>query len=328
MTSAPESAEARASREASAWLIELQEDPDDPAVRRRLREWIAASPANARAWTSAQDLSRLARGMTPELAAEWRPALERVGAAEAPRAVRRPSVPRWRIGAAALALAACLAFVAGPGLLVRLQSDALTETAESRVLNLPDGSRVTLSAASAVALDMSGNDRRVTLLKGEAFFQVTPDPSRPFRVVAGDVETRVVGTSFNVRRDAEGVAVSVEEGRVAVSAASKSEMLGAGDAVWMSWRGEAQRSNVPPQLVATWRQGQLILHDRPIGEAVDQLRRYYGGAIVVAGNALARKSVTGAYNLHDPEDALRGMARAHGAKVRQISPWLIVMSDD
>ncbi len=45
-------------------------------MRRRLGEWIAASSANARAWTSAQDLSRLARGMTPELSAEWRPALD------------------------------------------------------------------------------------------------------------------------------------------------------------------------------------------------------------------------------------------------------------
>lgn len=331
MASATEPAEARASREASAWLIELQEDPDDPMMRRRLGEWIAASPANARAWTSVQGLSHLARGMTPELSAEWRPELDRVRSAESLRGtVEAPRSPtrRWRIGAAALALAACLAFIAGPGLLIRLQSDFRTETAESRVLDLPDGSQVTIAAGSAVAFDMAGKERKVTLLSGEAFFQVTPDPSRPFRVVAGDVETSVVGTSFNVRRDAEGVAVSVEEGRVAVSAASKSELLGAGDAVWMSWRGEALRSNVPPQLVATWRQGQLILHDRPIGEAVDQLRRYYDGAIVVASRALSTKSVTGAFNLHDPEDALRGMARAHGAKVRRFSPWLIVMSDD
>ena len=331
MASAPESAEARASREASAWLIELQEDPDDPMVRRRLGEWIAASSTNARAWTSVQALSRLARGMAPELSAEWRPALDQVRSAESLRGkLEAPRSPtrRWRIGAAALALAACLAFIAGPGLLIRLQADVQTETAESRVLGLPDGSQVTIAAGSAVAIDMAGKDRKVTLLNGEAFFQVTPDPSRPFRVVAGDVETSVVGTSFNVRRDAEGVAVSVEEGRVAVSAASKSELLGTGDAVWMSWRGEALRSNVPPQLVATWRQGQLILHDRPIGEAVNQLRRYYDGAIVVAGRALSARSVTGAYNLHDPEDALRGMARAHGAKVRRISPWLIVMSDD
>ncbi len=175
---------------------------------------------------------------------------------------------------------------------------------------------------------MAGNDRRVTLLKGEAFFQVTPDPSRPFRVVAGDVETRVVGTSFNVRRDAEGVAVSVEEGvwrsplRPNRKCWGRVTRSGCPGAARRSARA-CRRSSSPPG-----GRDSSFSQDRPIGEAVDQLRRYYGGAIIVAGNALAAKSVTGAYNLHDPEDALRGMARAHGAKVRHISPRLIVMSDD
>jgi transmembrane sensor len=334
MTSAPESAEARASREASAWLIELQEHPDDAATRRRLGEWIASGAENARAWASVQQLAQVARAMTPELAAEWRPALRQVRAAEAARtdtAPRMASGRRWRMGAAALAMAACIALVAGPGLMMRLQSDALTDTAEIRRLDLPDGSQVTLAAGSAVALEFARGDRRVRLLKGEAFFQVVPDPSRPFRVIADDVETTVLGTQFDVRRDPAGVTVSVEEGRVAVSATAKPaavETLGAGDAVRMSWKGEAVRSTVPAQLIAAWRQGQLILHDRPLGDAVDQLRRYYGGVIVIAGDALAKKPVTGAYNLHDPEDALRGMARAHGATVRRISPWLIVMSDN
>ena len=41
---------------------------------------------------------------------------------------------------------------------------------------------------------------------------------------------------------------------------------------------------------------------------------------------LADRRITGAYNLADPEDALRGMARVHGAKVRRLTPWLLVVS--
>lgn len=341
MASTRESPEARASREASAWLITLQEEPDDAATRRELADWIAAVPENARAWTAVQRLSEVARDMTPELADEWRPALQRVRAAQAARPLptaRHRVGRRWRMAAAALALAACVALVAGPGLLMRLQSDVLTETAEMRRIDLPDGSQITLAADSAASFDFAGPDRRVRLLKGEAFFQVVPDPARPFRVMADGVQATVLGTSFDLRRDPEGVTVSVEEGRVEVSAPARAmpetpprislQILGAGDAVWMSWKGEAVRSTVPPPLVASWRKGQLILHDQPLGDAVDQVRRYYGGIIVVAGDELARKPVTGAFNLHDPEDALRGIARAHNARVRKISPWLTIMSAD
>lgn len=330
MTVTPESAEARASREASAWLIELQEDPGDADARRRLGEWIAASAENARAWAAVRHLSQVARAMTPGLASEWRPALEQVRETDATRVEappRRLIGRHWRKGAVVLALAACIALVAGPGLLIRLQADIMTETAETRRLDLPDGSQVTLAAGSAASIDFAGSNRRVQLLKGEAFFQVVPDGARPFRVVADDVETTVLGTSFDVRRDSSGVTVNVEEGRVSVASGSAgAEVLGAGDSVSVPWKGDAVRSTVPQQLIAPWRTGQLVLHDRPLREAIDQLRRYYNGVIVLASEELARKPVTGAYNLRDPEDALRGMARAHNATVRKVSPWIVVIS--
>lgn len=348
MASTPDTAQERASREASTWLIELQEAPDDPAVRRRFRAWLAADPAHAQAWAAIRHLSQVASALQPELAADWRPRLADVRAANARAAdaraadgaaasrlssssARRAGRRRpWLAGAAALALAACVALVAGPALVVRLQADAMTDTAEQRRLELPDGSRIVLAAGSAVAVSYGPAERRVRLLRGEAFFQVAPDRSRPFRVATDDVETSVLGTRFDVRRDARGVSVSVEEGVVEVASVAGGrravETLSRGEAVRVPWRGEAARSTVPPQLVAAWRQGQLVLHDQPLRDAVDQLRRYYGGTIVIADEALAHKPVTGAYNLADPEDALLGMARAHGAKVRRITPWLIVLS--
>lgn len=340
MDLAPEPAEARASREASAWSILLQEQPDDAALRRRFAAWRNASAENAQAWMAVEHLSQVAASLQPELAAEWEPSLASHRAAgrtmherAAMSPARRPgrwSMSRKRLAAAAVALAACVAFVVGPSLILRLQSDAVTDTAEIRQLELPDGSRITLAAGSALTLSFAADIRRVDLLKGEAFFRVAPNASRPFRVRTGDVETTVVGTRFDVRRDPTGVAVSVEEGVVEVGAVategSAIQTLGPGDAVHVSWQGRAVRSSVSPQLVAAWRHGQLILQDVPLQDAVAQLRPYYGGGIVVADDVLAGKPITGAYNLNDPEDALRGMARAHGAVVRRITPWLIVLS--
>jgi transmembrane sensor len=65
----------------------------------------------------------------------------------------------------------------------------------------------------------------------------------------------------------------------------------------------------------------------PLREAVDQLRRYFAGTIVLASASLGDRRITGAYNLADPEDALRAIAQAHGGKVRRIAPWLLVVSE-
>jgi transmembrane sensor len=321
MESTPGPAQLQASIEASEWLIRLQEDLHDQVVLAEFRAWISASPANKSAWAETRALAQFALSLEPS---------QNVSRAPASAASTRRPIRRWAAYAGALAVATCLALVVGPGLVIRLQSDLTTDVAESRQLELPDGSRITLAASSAIAVSFSADERRVSLLQGEAFFEVRRNPERPFRVIADDITTSVVGTSFDVRRDSSGVAVAVQEGIVEVSYSAGSrkdaERLTPGQAVKWTWRGQSTRADVPPGLVATWRQGQLVLHDQLLGDAVDQFRRYYRGTIVLADSALASKPITGAYNLSDPEEALRAMARVHGARVRQITPWMIVIS--
>ncbi len=335
MEEGPESAEARASREASGWLIVLQEEPDDLAVKRRFEDWLRASPVNAQAWMAMQHIVGVASTMAPEFADRWQAEVERDRAAQSrvtPFPSRRPRgrTRRWALAGAALAVAACLALVAGPGLLLRLQSDYRTGTAQQERLGLQDGSEVTLAAGSAVAVSYEAGERRVTLLAGEAFFNVTPDPQRLFRVFASNAEAKVLGTSFNVRLEPRGVVVAVAEGAVQVGYPSRtngaSEKLEAGQAARLAEDGRIARASVPAQLVAAWRHGQLYLDDETMRGAVDRLRRHFPGTIVFADEALAERRVTGVYNLEDPQDALLGIVRAHGATMREITPWLIVLS--
>jgi transmembrane sensor len=326
MEGTPESARRQAFREATDWFILLQEESEDHDLRRRFDAWRTASPQNAEAWAATQRTADVATSMTPQHADEWMPSVTR-------QRTRRDG-PRWsrrRIGVslAAMAAAASVA-LAAPSMLVRLESDHATGTAEVRTLKLPDGSRVTLAPQSAIALAFARGERRVRLLDGEAFFEVTPDPARPFRVDAAAIETSVLGTSFDVRMDAYGVTVAVQEGLVRVVAPGTSgsiaEKLEAGQVVRVASTGSVDRLTQPPQQVAAWRTGQLLSHDRPLREAVDQLRRYYSGTIVLADGALADRPVTGVYNLADPEEALRGIIKAHGGKVRRVTPWVLVVS--
>jgi transmembrane sensor len=82
---------------------------------------------------------------------------------------------------------------------------------------LSDGSAVERNAQTDIEIDYTSQERRIRLIRGEALFSVVSDPSRPFLVTAGTVETRAVGTEFSVRCAPAGVDVLVIEGEVAVS---------------------------------------------------------------------------------------------------------------
>jgi transmembrane sensor len=314
----PAEEEDRATLEAARWLVALEEEPDDADLCARIAAWRAASPANELAWVNTSDIYGLMATAAPERHAPVvRPSF------------RRPFFNhRAYAGAIGLALAACVALVVGPGLLLRLQADQVTSTAEVRPLHLDDGSIVHLGPDSAIEVAYAEGRRGIRLLKGEAFFEVTPDPRRPFSVVAGDVETVVLGTSFNVRFVGSSAEVTVKTGLVRVDNTAASPPVGLrlepGDWAQVGWSGKVERGAIPPEEVAPWLHGQIVARDRPMADVVDELRRYTPGAIVIADGALRGRRVTGVYNLADPVAALRAIVGAHGGSVRQVSPWVLV----
>lgn len=326
MEGKPDPARKRASREATEWAILLRDDPDDRDLRQRFAAWRQASALNQAAWSATERASELAAEALPFYADEWRRSGDTVSEWRPARPAMRRPITRRLAAACVLAVAACIAFLAAPAVLLRLQADYVTATAELRSVDLQDGSAVTLAPGSAIVVSYEAAERRVRLLQGEAFFAVKPDPGRPFRVAARSVEASVLGTRFDVRLEAQAVVVAVQEGKVRVDSPSTRAVLELGQAVRVSEAGEARRLEEAPNLVGGWQQGWLYLQNRALGDAVDDIRRYFGGAIVVADGALLERPTTGVFNLADPEEALRGIAQAHGATVRRITPWLLVMS--
>lgn len=341
----------QASREATDWLILLKDDPDDAGLHDAFEDWLRQSPVNAAAWEAMQLASKAMDRATPVHANRWRPMLaeQRDGMGRAtgssPSAMarlQRNNVAGNRLSAqrigrrkalafGGIAAAACLAAVMiGPDIYRDLRSDYATDTAETRTVQLPDDSTVTLAPESAITVAYTPGERRIRLLAGEAFFDVAPNPERPFRVAVETVDVTVLGTAFNVRRGAGASDVSVARGVVRVDSVMAdppvTETLTVGQSVRVTWGGRAERSDGSAERVAAWRRNQLIARDEPLGIVVDQLRRYYGGKIIVTDGALSAQPVTGVYNLSDPVEALRGIARAQNAVVRRITPWVVLVS--
>jgi len=320
------------------WVVRLEHAPDDTVVAAALRGWLAESPAHREAYDRVRAVWAAARHAEPAMTAQWGdlppPAARSAGrdttvVPMTRRAGRGPSRRRWLAGAGALA--AGLALFAAAGGFGDLSADYATGTGETRAATLADGSRVQLDTDSAVRVSYGAGARTLELLRGRAWFDVTPDAARPFTVSAGRTQATVLGTRFDVGRDGDGVSVRVEEGRVAVSldgrAVSPQGGLARGEAVRVDLHsGEARRMTVKPDAVAAWRRGQLVVENRAVAEVLDELGRYHRGVIVLQDEALGARRVSGFYDLARPYEAVRSVAEAQGGRVMRLSPWVLLVT--
>jgi transmembrane sensor len=195
---------------AREWLLRLSLELPTEAERAQCAAWCAEDPRHAAAyrrfesiWQDAALLEELKPLATVPLARDpwWR----RVRA----NLVAHPL--RW---AASASLTVAITAI---GLWFLLTPTYYaTQIAEVRDIHLSDGSEVTLGARSSLSVAFRLHERRVSLTSGIAFFSVTKNPSRPFIVLVGDKEVRVLGTKFEIRRDPTGMRVSVVQGTVEV----------------------------------------------------------------------------------------------------------------
>ncbi|MCH6255361.1 FecR domain-containing protein [Puniceicoccaceae bacterium K14] len=322
--------------EAANWVIALSESPNDLSQQERFEAWLSASAINAEAWARTEFVYARIAEVKPTTEALWpQRKLDSMGETSTNQDELRTNTEKKNLFCIrnmipVLALAACVALVLFPSLKLRLSADFITETAEQRTIDLEDGSRVYLAPESAIAVDFSMNERQVRLLKGDAFFEVSTDPDRPFIVDVDGARVTVLGTSFNVHRSEEGPVVCVAYGRVKVEGDSSdlfdTEILTKGQKLAVVKGGITVRSEVSPHEIGLWRQGELIARDVPIADIVDALRDYHSGAIVIPGS-FAQRRVTGLYRLDTPEETLRDLAASHGARVSAMTPWVLRVSE-
>lgn len=308
------------SRQATAWLVQLDDEPDNEALRVQFIDWLATSPAHLAAWEETDRVSGLMSATGPL------PQSELQASASPARSAWFRRLPSART-LASLAMAICLTWFAVPYLALQLRSDEITGTGKLRVVRLKDGSAVHLAPATAIAFSSTADGRILNLLQGEAWFDVAHDKARPFRVMAGDSTVTVLGTAFSVRRKEPGTDVAVQRGRVAVATRDGTQRieLVAGQSLSLS-ADAATRGAIRPDRVASWRDGVAIVNDQSIGEVIDRIRPWYGGYIIARGPGLQSRRVSGIYDLRHADRALEALARAHKVTVSQVSPWLRIVT--
>ncbi|MFD2262876.1 FecR family protein [Lacibacterium aquatile] len=320
---------------AAEWLVALLDAPDDSGLHARAVRWLETDPANLIAWEEIARTYELL-GMTVPLHRDsWATAAANSkGPRPLPDIAHRSTLPTARhpgrrrlvIGWAA-AIAACVTGLLVSGQVARWTADYTTGTGQTQAVTLADGSKIRLGPQSALSVTYSSGDRRVHLLSGEAFFDVTPDTTRPFRIETEAVETSVLGTSFEVRREDAATHVAVRSGTVSVRNGASTTVLQAGDWLHASWSGQQDQGKMPTTDIAAWQDGYLIAKDRPVRAVIEDLRPYFDGMLLLRGDKLAEQPLTGVYKLSDPFAALQAVAATQGAKITRITPWITVISE-
>ncbi len=296
---------------AAAWWVKCDAGPLSRADRAAFEAWLAADPAHE------AEFEKIAP-LLAEMAA-LRPARE---------AAPPPRRGRWLAPASALFAASVAMFAMFGELSLAWRADFRTTTGEIRLVILEDGSRVQLSARSAIAVNFHGAERKLTLLEGEAWFQVAPNAARPFVVAAAGGTVTALGTAFDVSLENARAEVAVTEHRVAVVSGSQTVIVeeGQGSSFGSSTPLQQPRP-VDLEQVGGWRRGRLVFVDKPLGEVVATLSRYRQGLVFIPDPVVKQMRVTGVFDAANPLGALAVIESSLGLHATHFTDYFVVLRE-
>lgn len=214
-------------------------------------------------------------------------------------------------------------------------------------LELSDGSVAQLNTDTAIRVAFTAVERRVELLRGEAFFEVAKDGSRPFVVRTGLVEVRAVGTTFNVRQRDTGVEVLVGEGQVTVASTLRRagsaklplavtatpSLLSARQRIIVT-RGGVDGVSVADKIILVspaelqralaWQERRLEFEATPLGEIVSEFNRYNRRQLVLGDPGLASRCFSGSFRADGCETFARLLETDFGLTVTRERDRIVV----
>jgi transmembrane sensor len=319
--------------QAAAWRARLAESADLHAGE--FSSWLAQDPRNREAWRRVQAPWEVLgqQATAPGVIRLRRAAL--VHAHDAmrsnllwPRRFRRPAM---------LAAAAAGVLVAGAFLFLwqQYQPDVFrTGFGERRVVTLSDGSQITLDSRSEVRVRYTADSRSLTLVGGQAQFDVAHDVTRPFSVTAEGHKVVATGTAFDVDLLGPKLLVTLLKGHVVVlpqsaptvpwvpaaapTGAGSATLAGAetlaasaagdamgriyldpGEQLVMSSGGTAQVSHVDIERVTAWERGEIVFDNEPLASVVQRMNRYGPRHIIVGDDRTGDLKISGVFHEGD-----------------------------
>lgn len=330
------------------WLVEMDARPLTREEEDHLKQWLAESDEHVRVLRETAEVYDQAEILS--VLADLMP----LPAAQAE--VREPESTAvfggWRN--AGWAMAATVVFAVGLVMFSREyigggaeapENYYATEIGGRQSVQLADGSSITLNTDTSLRVEFSRDRRRIVLERGEAFFEVAPDASRPFTVAAGHGQVTAVGTAFSVYRRRGDIEVTVTEGRVRVepeqpavetevaapvgSESVEAELaevavtqqrqifLGQGEVAVFGDTVE-QVEAVEPEALSRelmWQQGMLAFEDESLEAVIAEFSRFTELTITIEDESLKDIRVDGYFHSDDIAGMLTSLRLNFGIEV-------------
>lgn len=183
-------------------------------------------------------------------------------------------------------------------------------------IELADGSKIWLNVDSKLTYpEVFKSSSREVYLTGEAFFDIAPNPGRPFIIHLSQGSVHVLGTSFNIRAyDNEAVQTSVQTGKVAFIPADKRDTIFIAPDEKVIYRPTATQTIIKETTTAeddkAWTEGRLVFRDRTLEEIVTELERTFGKKITFIDDAPRHYRLTGSFQNNNLQDIMYYLARS------------------
>ena len=158
-----------------------------------------------------------------------------------------------------------------------------TPASSTTLVTLEDGTKITLNANSTLEYPqhLGNSGTREVKLKGEAYFEVTKNPHRPFIVKAGNMSTQVLGTIFDVKAyQADKPKVMLLEGKVKVSNAYTSTSIHPGQVAALQ-ADKIIISKGNPASTTDWLNGNFEMDQASLAEAMSDIGAWYNKSVVI-----------------------------------------------
>jgi transmembrane sensor len=330
--------------QAADWFVDFRVDVVDAVTREEFHVWLRRSPQNvqayleiARTYVELPAINPSGKLDVEELIAYARSAANVVPLPRAPTAAGpSATLPPRAHHKLRLTLAASLLFaVAGTIGWLQLRGDNYsTAIGEQRSITLTDGSTIDLNARTRIRVRMTGDQRLVQLLEGQALFKVAKDKARPFIVRSDDTQVRAVGTQFDVYRRKSGTTVTVLEGRVEVvpSSGNPSPMDDRADGhraaanEQVLFLGAGEQATIAPERVpapvqadvaaaVAWKDRLIVFEGTPLTQVVEEFNRYTRRQLVIRDASLETFHISGVYSSSDPASLVRFLRAQDGIDV-------------
>jgi len=302
---------------ANAWWVKLDSDEVSAGERIEFARWLDADPQHRQAfdaicalWGELDAIKH--RIAMPEIIAPKTPLFHRL----------------WAVPTLAMC---CLALWLFSPLPMLLRADFHTGYGEMRDIRLSDGSVAHLNSNSALAVRIDGNQRQLTLLQGEAWFEVSPDATRPFQVHAEHGTVTALGTAFNIRLRNSQAEVSVTQHSVAIDVEqaeghTQHAVVGEGrQLVYDAQAGLGPIKAIDRQTVTAWQRGTLVFENQPLGEVMAELNRYHRGYLLISDDSIAERRVNGVFRTDQPLAVLSALESSLQLHSTKINDYLILL---